>query len=123
MDPGPAPVIDLQSVDDEGLSLRVRVPGPDAVELRRDVGIERQSGDTWESVDADYELRADCEETTGACIALAAGAELSPPSIGAETGQCGGSELAPGTYRFVVQGCAPEGTRPHEIHSVFTLNP
>ncbi|MFT5353290.1 MAG: hypothetical protein ACI9KE_000488 [Polyangiales bacterium] len=122
MDPAPVPLVDLQSVDDEGLSLQVRAVG-DAVELRRNVRIERQSGDTWEAVEAEYKLRVDCEEISGECLALTAGAELSSPQLSTVTGQCGGSELAPGTYRFVVQSCAPEGTRPHEIHSVFTLHP
>lgn len=123
MDPSPVPAVDLLSVEDEGISLRVRAVGADAVELRRGVRIEAQNGDAWAAVDAEYQLRADCEDITGECLSLAAGAELSPPSIHMSAGQCGGSELAPGTYRFVVQSCAPEDTRPHEIHSVFTLNP
>lgn len=123
IDPAPAPVVDLQNVDDEGVSLQVRAVGDDSVELRRGVGIERQNGESWESTDAEYNLRVDCEEPTGECVTLAVGAELSSPPLSASAGQCGGAELAPGTYRFVIQSCAPEGTRPHEIHSVFTLNP
>ena len=123
LDPGPAPVVDLLSVDDEGLSLQVRATGPEAVNLRRAVRVERQSGDSWVSTGAEYKLRTSCAEAPGACVALAAGAELSSPKVSAREGQCGGAELAPGTYRFVVQSCAPEGTRPHELHSVFTLQP
>lgn len=123
VDPGPVPVIDIQSVTDDGVVLQVRATGDDAVELRRDVRIERQSGESWERVDAEYALRVDCEEVSDECVTLAVGAELSAPALSASAAQCGGDGLAPGTYRFVVQSCAPEGARPHEIPSVFTLNP
>ncbi|MFK8001037.1 MAG: hypothetical protein AB8H86_15685 [Polyangiales bacterium] len=123
IDPAPAPVIDLQSVPDDGVALRVRATGDDAVELRRNVRIERQSGESWESADAEYKLRVDCQEVSGECVTLAVGAELSAPPLTTSAAQCGGDALAPGTYRFVVESCAPEGARPHEITSVFTLQP
>ena len=128
MHPGPAPVVDLRSVEledvgDEGVSLQLRVPGPEAVELRRVVRIERENDGAWEAVDAEFSLRPDCEEPSSACLTLAAGAELVPPGIGDDSGQCGAPALEPGNYRFVVQSCAPDNTRPHELPSAFTLSP
>lgn len=122
LDSNAVPQIELAAVADEGVSLRIRVPGPEAVELRRSVRVEEAEGETWNPAGTEYTLRAGCEESAGECITLAAGAELSAPALGPD-GQCGAGELEPGSYRFVVESCAAEGTRPHELEMAFTLDP
>ena len=123
LDPSPEPNIELVLSNQDGaLALTLRSLSP--TRLKRLVRVEKQSGEEWVLVDAPYALRADCDVESAGCIDLAAGAELAAPSIGPSEGQCGmdaGETLEPAHYRFVVESCAPEGTRPHQLRVEATL--
>ena len=122
VDPAPAPVLRFWAEPaDEGATLHVQNRGTDAVQLRSAVGIEVKEGESWTDVPVELALRMDCESPVDECITLAPGAELVPPAWTGKRGDaqcdCERCVALPGEVRFVVQSCAPEGTRPHEVRS------
>lgn len=122
LDPSPAPVLRFWAVkDDEGATLHVQNRGTETVRLRSAVALELKEGEAWSDVPVELALRMDCETPVDDCVSLAPGAELIPPAWNGKRGdaQCDCERCVdlPGEVRFVVQSCAPEGHRPHEVRS------
>lgn len=122
LDPSPPPVLRFWAEkNDEGATLHVQNRGTEAVQLRSAVGLELEQGEAWSEVPVELALRMDCETPVDDCVTLAPGAELVPPPWNGKRGdaQCDCERCVelPGKVRFVVQSCAPEGHRPHEVRS------
>ena len=122
LDPSPEPVLRFWAEpNEEGATLHVQNRGTETVRLRSAVGLELKEGESWSDVPVELALRMDCESDVAECITLAPGAELVPPPWNGMRGhaQCDCERCVdlPGEVRFVIQSCAPEGHRPHEVRS------